>query len=160
MSCTCNICLTEVDAQIAPLLTLGGYGNPRYLCDDCAELMETVTRGTEYSEIDAAMDELGRRMEKANTDDTLVLNTVTTIFKKSADRAESIKEGSYDFALDDMSDDEAPEEIPPELQETEEDKLLDEQEKEETKKWDRITTWVNLGLILAAAGFLLWYLLK
>lgn len=160
MSCNCCICLASVDKEKAPLLTLGGYGNPRYLCDNCADLMEKVMRGTDYSEIDAAMDELALKMEKADPDDTVVLNTVTAIFKKSAERAEQIKEGTYDFALDDMSDDEAPDEIPPELEETEEDKLLDEQEEAATKKMDKITNWVNLGLIIAAIGFLLWYFLK
>ena len=158
----CCICRADIDPETAPLLTLGGYGNPRYLCDDCARLMDEVMRGTEYSAIDTAMDELASRMENADSDDRVVLNTVTSIFTAATERAEKIKEGTYDFALDDspIDGEDAPEDLPPELCETEEDRLLDEKEANTSKKWDKVTNWVNLGILLAAIGFLIWHFLR
>ena len=152
----CSTCLTRITSEDAPVLVMGAYGTPKLLCDDCAALIETITLGRDYDEITAAMQALTEKMSSANIDDRFTVNTVTKILADSAVRAQKIKEGTYDFTLDEQEDEESFEEIPEELQETEEDRLLDEKEAEENAKFDKFMNklWIVIGI--AAAGYLIW----
>ena len=124
----CSTCLSRIYSEEAPLLTMGAYGNPKYICDDCAELIETITLGKDCDEISEAIESLTQRMSRANVDDRVTVATVTKILSESTERAQKIKEGTYDFTLDETEGEEVFDEIPEELQETEEDRLLDEKE--------------------------------
>ena len=64
---------------------------------------------------------------------------------------QKIKEGTYDFALDDVED--GFDEIPEELQETEEDRILDEKEKAANEKFDKLMNklWIVVGAVAAVA---------
>ena len=151
MSKICSTCLRKITSEEAPILTMGAYGTPKYLCDECAELIETITMGKEYDEITAAMQTLTDAMSKSNVDDRVTVETVTSMFEECAKRAQKIKEGTYDFALDDVED--GFDEIPEELQETEEDRILDEKEKAANEKFDKLMNklWIVVGAVAAVA---------
>lgn len=156
----CSLCLSAVDIENAEILTMGAYGTPKLLCNDCAHLMHKVTLADNYSEAVGAMEQLGNKISAANIDDRRVLDTVSEIFKESLARAEKIKAGTYDFELDKAESADTIDEIPEELLETEEDKALDEKEAKVIKKWDKIMNFVSLGVLLAVVGFLLYYFLS
>ena len=155
----CSICLSEIDTETADILTMGAYGTPKCICEECSGLMKTATEGRKYEEILNAMDEIGKRMSSANIDDPRIIGTVSGIFDPSRERAEAIKAGTYDFSLDEKDED-APEELPEELLESEEDRELDRIEEEKLKKWDKILNWFSIGVVVGAAAFLIWYFLR
>ncbi len=152
MSKNCCICLTHVDEESASILAMGAYGTPKLLCDECAALVETATRGKDYDEIVSAMEALTAKMSGANIDDRVTVDTMTSLLKDSAKRAQEIKDGTYDFKLDEVTEDEGFDEIPEELQETEEDRLLDKKDEEAAKKFDKVMNfmWIGLGVCIAA----------
>lgn len=156
----CSTCLTRITNDDAPVLIMGAYGTPKLLCDECAALVETITLGRDYDEITSAMQTLTERMSAANIDDRFTVNTVTKILSDSAVRAQKIKEGTYDFALDEEVEDESFDEIPEELKETEEDRLLDEKEAEENAKFDKLMnkTWIIVGAV--AVGYIIWRIVE
>lgn len=156
----CALCLSPVDIENAEILTMGAYGTPKLLCDECSCQMNSATRGKEYSEIIEALDTLTAKISSANIDDRRVLETVNGLFNDAAQRANAIKEGTYDFKLDESAGEDELEDLPEELLESEEDKILDEQEAAVIKKWDKALNWVSLGVILAALGYLIYYLVS
>ena len=138
----CACCNMPVDSESAAILTLGGFGNAKYLCEECDGHLNTATRGREISEINSAIDSISSRMRNAGIDDTFVLETVDSVIKEAKARRDSIERGEYDFTAEEESD-ETVEEIPEELRETEEDRLNEERELEEAKKWDKVITVVS-----------------
>ena len=99
-------------------------------------------------------------MSKSNIDDRVTVATVTEMLADSAKRAQKIKEGTYDFSLDDAEEAEGFDEIPEELQETEEDRLLDKKEKAANEKFDKFMNWMWIGVGIGAAGFLIWKIIE
>ena len=154
----CCTCLARIENEDAPVLTMGAYGNPKLLCDECASLVETMSYGKEYDTVVAAMDSLTARMSAANVDDRFTVATVTEMLSECAERAQKIKEGSYDFSLDEERANEGMDEIPEELQETEEDRLLDEKEAASNAKFDKVMNWLWIGVGIGAVGFIIWKL--
>lgn len=159
MGKNCCTCLTRIENEDAPVLTMGAYGNPKLLCDDCAELVETASFGKDYDSIVAAMDRLTAKMSAANIDDRVTVNTVTAMLAENAERAQKIKDGTYDFSLDEEKENEGFDEIPEDLQETEEDRLLDEKEAEANAKFDKFLNWAWIGAGIAVAVFFIWKLI-
>ena len=159
MGKNCCTCLGKIENENAPVLTMSAYGMPKLLCDDCASLIETVTLGRDYDEITSAMSDLTGVMSASNIDDRIVIATVTEMLENSAKRAQQIKEGTYDFALDESGEDSF-EDIPEELQETEEDRLLDEKDAETNAKFDKIMNWLWIGLGALAGGFIIWKVIE
>ncbi len=160
MQRNCATCLTKVDDENASILTMGAYGTPKCLCEDCAALVETMTGGREYDAITSAMDALTEKMSKANIDDRVTVATVTELLADSARRAEAIKDGTYDFSADGLEDEESFEEIPDELKETEEDRLLDEKDAEEAKKIDKMINYMWIGVGIAVLIFAIYKLIE
>ena len=156
MSKICCTCLARIENEDAPVLTMGAYGNPKFLCDDCATLVETMTYGKEYDTVVAAMESLTQRMSTSNVDDRVTVATVTEMLSECAERAQKIKEGAYDFSLDEEKESEGMDEIPEELRETEEDRLLDEKEALANAKFDKFMNWAWIGVGVAAVGFIIW----
>ena len=157
MKRNCCICLVGIEDENAPILTMGAYGNPKCLCPECAALVDTATSGKEYDAITAAMDDITAKMSKANIDDRVTVNTMTQLLADSAERAQKIKEGTYDFALDEMeNDEEGFDDIPEELQETEEDRLLDKKEEEANAKFDKVLNWMWIALGVVALFVIGW----
>ena len=68
----CCLCSKIIESETADILTMGGYGIPRYLCEECANDLNTVTRGTTSDGIHAAMDRLGKKMSVSDVEDKLV----------------------------------------------------------------------------------------
>jgi hypothetical protein len=118
--------------------------------------METATSSREVDDIVSAMDKLTKKLSDKNIDDRFTVETVTAMFEDAARRAASIKDGTYDFSLDEVSEEESFEDIPEELAETEEDRALDEKEREEAKRFDGFMNWVWLGVLIGALGFIIW----
>ena len=158
MGKNCCTCLSRIEYDDAPVLTMGAYGTPKLLCDNCAALVETITYGRDYDEITEAMNTLTDVITKSNADDRKVVATVTEILENGAKRAQKIKEGTYDFALDE-EEEESFDEIPEELLETEEDRELDARDEERQRKFDSVFNWVSFALITAAVIFVLYRLL-
>ncbi len=149
----CSCCNAPVDSESAAILTLGGFGNAKYLCEDCDQTLNTATRGRDVEEIDGAMDRICDRMRRANIDDTFTLKTVKDILNGAKARRDGIEKGEYDFTAEEEND-EASEDVPEELRETEEDRLADEKEAAENKKWDKIITIVSAVAFAAVLGYL------
>lgn len=152
----CAVCLAKIENEDAPVLAMGSYGVPRLLCDDCAADLDTATRGTDYGEIAAAMDRISLKLSRANIDDKVTMNTVTELLVEAARRATEIKNGTYDFALDECVEEDY--EIPEELKESEEDRALDEADKKKTERFDRVMNWIWAGVLLGFLAFIVWWL--
>ena len=74
----------------------------------------------------------------------------------SAKRAQKIKDGTYDFALDEVENDDGFDELPDELQETEEDRLLDEKDAAANARFDKVMKWAWIGVGILAAAFVIY----
>ena len=94
---------------------------------------------------------------KGDIDDERTVEAVYEIFEEAKSRAVEIKEGTYDFSLDEEEDPEILNEIPEELLESEEDRLLDEKEAEISKKWDAIINWLILAMGAFASIYIVYY---
>lgn len=157
----CCICFSNLDSQNAPILTIGKLGNPRCLCPDCEELFDSATLGKTYEQITEACRQIGDKMTKFNADDETVFNEANSIIENAMARAESIKDGTYDFSLDEkfaesINSDKQKEEIAAELQESEEDIELDKKDAKAAKIIDTVTSWIaGLALVGAVAFFIL-----
>ena len=121
----CAICNAEINTEESAILTMGAYGNPKYLCKECSLDMDTATLGKEVAEISAAMERISKKMTVSGPDKQ-TYTTVTGLMAIAHDRAQKIKEGEYDFSLDESDESEGGfDEIPEELAESEEDKEKD-----------------------------------
>lgn len=158
MAKTCALCLQSVDTEEADILAMGGAGTPRYLCDACSHDIELATTGKDYDEIVAAMDRISKNLTELAPDDTVTQDTTTLLLVNAAKRAKDIREGTYDFSLDDVDEITEFDEIPEELRETEEDKELDRAEEEAANKLDKILNWVWVAVLVGAVGFMIWWL--
>ena len=144
----CSICKREVDENEAPILAMGGFGNPKYLCAECAEDIDDVIGAKEPEKIELSMAKISGKLSESDTDDMLVAETIKEIFSAAGERAKKIRNGTYDFSEDETEKDEITD-IPEELLETEEDKARDEREAKAGKLYDKIFNWVALAAFLA-----------
>lgn len=159
----CSICGKAIEREDAPVLTISGYGNPRYLCDECSAEMDLAMSSRDPEEIEATVKVLGDKMNACGDDHAVA--AMYSFISVACERLTKIKEGTYDFAVDErmkeLADENSFDEIPEELQETEEDKELDRRDAEKQKKFDEIMNWVSL---IAIGGTLIYliisYLLK
>ena len=55
----CSICGKAIEREDAPVLTISGYGNPRYLCDECSAEMDLAMSSRDPEEIEATVKVLG-----------------------------------------------------------------------------------------------------
>ncbi len=154
----CSICKREIDATAAPILTMGAYGNPRFLCDECAGDIDTSTTDTDFNRIAEAMDRLSAKMGSSEPEE-LVVNTLTDIMASAADRANKIKDGSYDFSLD-AAEEESFDEIPEDMLESEEDKKIEEIQEEKNKKFDKIFNIISAIVFSALGAYLIFVIIK
>ena len=148
---SCSICDNSIDKENAPIIAMGGFGYPRYICDECAEKIEIMTKSRDVEEIKAAILDIVEKMEKGELEDKVLLKAVCEILDSAKERLALIENGEYDFSLDDAeSDGEVFDEIPEELRESEEDKALDEEETKEKNKFDKIFNWVAIAVFALA----------
>jgi hypothetical protein len=159
----CSICGKQIEREDAPVLTISGYGNPRYICDECEQQMDVAMASRDVEEIEATIKVLGDKMN-ASKDDYAVA-AMYNFISVACDRLVKIKEGTYDFSADEkmkeLEEEASFDEIPEELQETEEDRELDKRDAEKQKKFDEIMNWVSLIAIGGTAIYvILSYLLR
>lgn len=154
----CCICDRVFERENAPVLSMGAGGNPRFLCEDCEELLDIATKGHDFDEIEKAMDKLGKLMADGNPD-RVTFSIVNDLMLGASDRAKAIKEGNYDFALDDEPvEDGGLEEIPEDMLESEEDKKKDEAEQKKLAKFDKVYNVLITVLATATVLLLAWKL--
>lgn len=156
----CTVCNKEFKSEEPKILAMGAYGTPKYVCDGCSEDLDEATLGREPEKIAAAMDRIGQRLADTNPDKSTFM-TVNSVMKAAAERANLIKEGKYDFSLDEEPDEEEEgfDEIPEELLETEEDKELDRQDEEKLKKFDKVYNVIIAVALAATTGIIIWRIL-
>ena len=65
----CAICRREINEENAPILAMGSFGNPRYLCDECASDIDQATSSRESSEIEAAMQKISEKLAVTGAED-------------------------------------------------------------------------------------------
>ena len=153
----CCICKKNIEREDAPALTMGGAGNARLLCDECSALLDTATESRDYEEVKQAVKDLSDMMTE-NDPDGITFATVGKILIDATNRAKAIKEGSYDFSLDEKVDD-GFDEIPEELLETEEDVEKDRADEEKNKKFDKVYNYVLIGAGIGFVIFIIWKIL-
>ena len=152
----CCLCGKIIEREDAAVLSMGAAGNPRLLCDECEALLDTATLGKDYEDIKAAIEQIGAHMLERDPDG-VTYSMVNEIMVSATERAKAIKDGSYDFSLDDQpKDDGGLDDIPEELLESDEDKELDKVEDEKMKKFDKIYNFVLIGACVTFAIFLVW----
>lgn len=151
----CALCGREITNEDAPILTMGGYGVPRYLCDNCSEQIEIATTATDVKAIAAAVKALGSKLDSTDHDDATTA-VMTEILNSAMERGVAIKEGTYDFTLDEKQEDTTFDDIPEELKETEEDKKLDEEEEKKYAKLNSIFNWIMIAAFAAVGAFLIY----
>ena len=156
----CSLCTrAEVDDN-APILTMSAYGNPRYICEDCARDLDDATSARDYSVIKSAFDRLGEKIANQLVIDDFVNDTLQEVMSEAAERAEKIKNGEYDFSLDEEADEGEMDDLPEELLETEEDRALDEQDAKRQEIFDKWFNWVSLGAVIGAVAFVVWKIVE
>lgn len=155
----CSICGKAVNTEEAPILAMSGFGNPKYLCDECANDIDVVITDKNPELIENSMSKLSAKLSATGTDDKLVVDTVAAIFTEAGERAAKIKDGTYDFSKDD-EEQELVEDVPEELLETETDRALDEADEKKNKRFDSIMNWVSLAIIVVAVGLALFFVIK
>lgn len=161
---SCCVCSKEVEREDAPLLTVSAYGNPRYLCDECAAELDRAMFSKEPEEIECAMESLVKKASGKAHSDTVTVDTLAELMSISSERLKKIREGKYDFSNDEkiraLQSDDSFVEIPEELRETEEDKELDRRDEEKQKKFDKISSLISAAVIIAAVVFVVIKLLS
>lgn len=151
---SCSICKAPIESENPSVLTMGGYGNPRYVCECCDGELERMLHSREPAEVQDAMRVLGDHLARTGCEDNAVIKTMEEMIRGATARAEAIREGTYDFSEDEPeSAEEEMIEIPEELRETEEDRALDEREEAKAKKMDKIMdyAWIVLLVLFGAA---------
>lgn len=155
----CCMCDVNVDRESAPVLSMGAVGNPRFLCDRCAGLLDTATLGEDFDTIKDAIEEIGTVMAD-NDPDEVTFSIVSELMLGASERAKAIRDGSYDFSLDTETKEGELEDIPEELLESEEDIEKDKADEEKLKKFDKFYNYVLIGAGIAAAIFVIWKVLE
>ena len=154
--CTCAVCNKKFTSEDPKILTMGAYGNPNYICDECGEDFDIITLDSDVDKITEAMERIGKKMADSNHD-KFTFDTVNGIMTDAGARAKLIKEGKYDFSRDESKGDGFDfYDIPEELRETEEDRALDEADEEKAKTFDKIYNVILTIAIIAFAAFLSW----
>lgn len=148
----CTVCRREVDKDTAPILVMGGFANPRLLCEDCSVSVELITSSVDPEKIEEAMGRISKKLSENGVDDELTVETITEMFTDAGERVKKIRSGEYvpenEAEAENVLDD-----IPDELLETEEDRLLDERDEEQGRLFDKIFTWVAIVAFAVVIGY-------
>ena len=152
----CCVCLEPIQSEESDVLVMGPYGTPRCLCEDCSHLLDSAANDTDYDVIVSAMDKITEKISKKNIDDPLTVDTLKSLFESYAKRARAIRLGEEILAEE---EDEGFLEIPEELSEAEEDRILDEAEEKKTKKINAVLDWVCAIAMVGTFLFLVFRLI-
>ena len=149
----CSLCTKRLEKEEPEILTVGSYGVARYLCDDCAALLDKMTLSTEISDIKDAYDAVVEKMLDGPLIDESANETLQNMLVSAKERAEAIKNGTYNFSLDEPTDE--MDDIPEELLETEEDIELDRKREQRAEKIDKVLNVFIIAAIVATAIFVI-----
>ncbi len=155
----CCMCDSHIEREDAPVLSMGGAGYARVLCDRCAGLLDTATLGQDFDEIKSTIVEIGNLMADHDPDQ-VTFAIVSKLMLDASERAKAIKDGTYDFSLDSEENSEGFDEIPEELRESEEDIQKDKEDEEKLEKFNKFYNYVLIGAGIAAAGFIIWKIIQ
>lgn len=152
----CALCGRIPECEEPAVLTMGRYGHPRHLCEECESQMDTANLGRDYDEIINAIDILGKKATSFAFDDDVTMDVMRAFIMRAAKRAADIKAGNYNFDVEDVPvEEEGFDEIPEELRETEEDAELDRIEAEKAKHFDKFLNGLWIGVFAAIFVFAL-----
>ena len=149
----CSLCTKRLEKEEPEILTVGSYGVARYLCDDCAALLDKMMLSTDVSEIKEGYDAVVEKMLDGPLIDESANETLQNMLVSAKERAEAIKNGTYDFSLDTPTDE--MDEITEELLESEEDRDLDRKRDERAEKLDKVLNVFIIAAIVATAIFVI-----
>ena len=155
----CCLCKKNIENEEAPVLSMTAAGRPRYLCDECAALLDTVTLGKECEQIEEAMDQVSRIMAK-NEPDGVTYSIISKIMVDAAVRGKLIKKGVYDFARDELPYEDELEDIPEDLLESEDDAKKDEIEAKKNERFNKVYNIILYTLLGLTAGVVIWRLVQ
>ena len=96
----CSICKAEIENENPSVLTMGGYGNPRYVCENCDAEIERMLYSQVPAEAQAAMKQLGDHLARIGCEDNAVIDTMQEMMRRAGERAAAIEKGAYDFSED------------------------------------------------------------
>ena len=151
----CSICKKTFASEEPAVLAISAYGNPRYICEECEALLDTATLGTDTDEVGKAIGRLGVYAENLNINDEVVFGSVSSLLSEANTRLTKILAGTDDFEEDTAELDGELDEIPEELLESEEDRLLDEEEAAAREKTDKLVTWISAVIFAGAIAYFL-----
>ena len=150
----CALCGRIPECEEPAVLTMGRYGHPRHLCEECESQMDIANLGRDYDEIINAIDILGKKATSFAFDDDVTMDVMRAFIMRAAKRAADIKAGNYNFDVEDAPvEEEGFDEIPEELRETEEDAELDRRDAENAKKFDKFLNVLWIGVFTALFVF-------
>ncbi|MBR2931104.1 MAG: hypothetical protein IKC32_07755 [Clostridia bacterium] len=155
--CYCSLCRKGIEEEGAPILAISGAGIPRYLCEECAAEVELAAGSLDVEQIKASVSSISDKISAYGLEDGVTMKTVGDILSAATKRAKAIEDGNYDPDAE-CAEGEELEELPEELLESEEDKLLDEKEAEAAAKLDKVMNWVWAGVLIGVAAFMVWWL--
>lgn len=158
---TCSVCQQHFESEAPDVLTFTKKGAAKLICPHCKEIYETASFARDPAEAEAAIKEL--RSITAQNHDATVLDLLAEAFPEMESRVAAIRDGSYDFSLDEFSDvdDAIPEEYKQDPEEAAEEERLAEEAKRITPI-DRVITalWIVVGIVATISlGFTIYRVL-
>ncbi|MBQ8371471.1 MAG: hypothetical protein IJX38_02140 [Clostridia bacterium] len=143
----CSIC-RGMTSDNPVILAVTPFGSKRYMCDECARLAKRASLGTDYDDIVEAMGALSLRLARFNIGDVATVDAVGSLIDRASKRASAIKDGTYDFALDHVDEQESA------TAETEKGAAVDKQNSteraEKPRGSERMINIASIGILAAA----------
>ena len=153
----CVICKRPIEKEDPAILMMGGYGVPKCICEECENTVDLLNESVDAAEIREGCRKLGEALTRGDTGDESVILTVNGIIAEAGEKAERIENGTYD--PEEAKDEEEEFDITEDLQETEEDRKLDEEEARANKVYNTVSSWVAGIVIVIALGFFIYKLI-
>ncbi len=151
----CSLC--DMQSEDTELFFITKRGSPRHICKNCAALYETATRDKDPDKAEEALNALYTLAGKLR--DLSVLEMLSDTLSEAKTRIEAIRNGSYDFALDEEEElEDTLTEIPEELRQDPEEAEAEAAAEEATKEpsvGDHILNWLWVALGIVAAGVII-----
>ena len=153
----CVICKRPIEKEEPAILMMGGYGVPKCICEECENTVDILNESEDAGEIREGCRKLGEALTRGDTGDESVIVTVNEIIAEAGKKAESIENGTYD--PNEEKEEEEEFDITEDLEETEEDRKLDEEEARANKIYNTVSSWVAGIIIVIALGFFIYKLI-
>ena len=178
----CSICLKKIDSENAPILTISGYGKPRYLCPHCEELVSVICESGDRKKVSEAIEKIGASLTVASVEDRPVFSALNEMIEDAKARLENpevtdkegeearsaeepcevtcedvaedvIEEGAFAPTAGEAESEDDGFDIPEELRESEDDRKKDEADKKRGKIFDTVIGWAAAAILIGAIVF-------